>query len=230
MNKTTLWAVGAAALALVLAGGAPILAQRAAAPGGLSTNGVAVVDMRSIFRASQRIKNASQRLSAEVEEQKVAFKKRSDRGNQLVEEARRLPNGSPERKKLEQEILKLDADMKLDGKKSDREFREKETAEYAALLREVKEEVARYAQANQLQLVLGNDVPPELTDPQAVMQEISKLVVYCRAPDISPAVTEAVNRRAGGGTASAPASRGAAPGRTATRPTAPATSTRGLQR
>ncbi len=227
MNKRNVWAAGAAALTLALAGGAPILAQRTAAPAGLSANGVAVIDMRSIFRASERIKNASKRLAAEVEEQKAAFKRESDRGNKLVEEARRLPNNSPQRKKLEQEILTLDADMKFQGKKSDRTFREKETAEYAALLREVKEEIARYAQANHLQLVLENDVPAELVDPQAVMQEISKLVVYCRAPDISAAVTDAVNRRVGG---TAGSSRGTAPARTATRPSAPANPAHGPQR
>ena len=206
-----------------------ILAQRTATTAGLSPNGVAVVDVRSIFRASERIKNASKRLNAELEEQKAAFKRESERGNKLVEEARRHPNGSPERKKLEQEILKLDADMKFEGKKSDRLFREKETAEYFALLREVKEEIARYAQANNLQLVLGNDVPPELTDPQAVMQEISKLIVYHSVSDVTTAVAELVNRRSGAGASAGTSTRGANTP-TATRPSSPGNPARGVQR
>ena len=50
-----------------------------------------------------------------------------------------------------------------------------------------------------MQLVLGKDAtPPDLNDPQVVAQEITKRIVYQRGADITPAISEAINRRGPG--------------------------------
>jgi Skp family chaperone for outer membrane proteins len=188
-----------------LAGVSRLSAERSAAP----QNGIAVVDMKTVFRNSSRIQQAKEEFAKQLQAKQESFKKDGERGNQMVEKARTLPSGSPERKKLEQEIMKLDADLKYEGKRADREFREKESMVYFGLLRDVREELGRYAQGNRLQLVLGVDPPADLSDPQAVMQEVSKAIVYHRSTDITAAVSEAVNRR---GASTAPTSKAATQG------------------
>jgi Skp family chaperone for outer membrane proteins len=188
--------------AAVLAGSIGVLgvsqisAQRQAplaAPG----NGVAVLDVYSILLNSAAVKQAKQALESENQAKRDIMKKEGDRGNQLAEKLRGMPPGSPERQKLEREVMRLKADFDMQGKRFDRDLQEKEIKVFYALSRDIQDELDRYAKANGIQLVLRFDPPPpDLTDPQNVAHEVSRFVVYQRANDITPSIVEAVNRRA----------------------------------
>jgi len=184
-----------------------ISAQRQAplaAPG----SGVAVLDVYTILQNSAAVKQARQTLENENQAKRDIMKKEGDRGNQLAEKLRGLPQGSPERQKLEREVMRLKADFDMQGKRFDRDLQEKEIKVFYALSRDIQDELDRYAKANGIQLVLRFDpAPPDLTDPQNVAHEVSKFVVYQRANDITPSIIEGVNRRvpAVGSTTRAPA-------------------------
>jgi hypothetical protein len=138
-----------------------------------------------------------------------ALKKEGEAGNRITEDARKLPPGSPERKEMEQKVLALRADFELHGKKVNDETRERETKIVYSMLQELKEEMARHAQANGEQLILRLDpTPPDLTNPRAILAEIQKPIVYQRGNDVTPAILEALNRRApaAAATSRAPAS------------------------
>ncbi len=175
-----------------------IYAQRPAAPQ-TPRNGVAVLDVFAIVQGSTKIKQAKDSLTAEIEAKKTSFQKESERGKALTEKFRTLPPNSPDREKLEREILKMKADFELEGKKFERESQEKQTKVWYSLSRDMQEEVDKFAKANGIQLVLRSEPPqPDLTDPQAIGQEIRKLIVYQRGMDVTPALVEAVNRRPAG--------------------------------
>ena len=174
-----------------------ISAQRPASPSA-PRDGVALVDVATVSQKCARLTQSLEALKIEYESNAAGFKKEADVGNQLTEKARQLPAGSPERKKLEQEILKKRADFELHGKRITEDTRERESKLYVSMFRELNEELSRYAQANGIQLVLRYDVPPlDLSDPRSVLQEIQKPIVYQRGVDVTPVVVDALNRRSG---------------------------------
>lgn len=189
-------------VAFVLAGGAGLIAvsqlaaQRPAARPAARTKTV-LVDMSAIAQNSTRLKQSMDALRAEYVAKGEALKKEGEQGNRVTEEARKLPAGSPQRKEMEQKVLKLRADFELHGKKVNDETRERETKIVYSMLQELKEELARHAQANGEQLILRYDpTPPDLTNARAILAEIQKPIVYQRGNEITPAVLEAMNRRA----------------------------------
>jgi Skp family chaperone for outer membrane proteins len=189
---------------------ARLLAQRPQAPQ-VPRTGTALVDMSAIMKHSARFNQSMERLKQEYESKAQELKKEGERGNQLTEQLRQLPPNSPERKQLEQQILKMRADYELNGKKVTEDIRDNEAKIVLGLTGELKAELERYGQANGIQLILRNDpAPPDLTDPRMILQEIHKPIVYQSGSDVTPAILDGLNR-------GAPAARTG-------RPTAPAAS------
>ncbi len=183
-----------------------IAAQRPAGPQA-PRDGIALLDTYTVIQNSTRIKQSKEAFDVEFQAKKEVLKKEGERGQQLSEKFRTLPPNSPEREKLEREIMKMKADFELEGKKFERESQEKEVKVFYSLSREIHDELDRYAQANGIQLILRADpAPPNLVEPQAVAQYVRKVIVYQRGLDVSPPILEAVNRRgpAGASTARAP--------------------------
>jgi Skp family chaperone for outer membrane proteins len=211
--------------ALVVAGSSGLwaapsaFAQRAAAP----RSGTALVDMGLIMKSSNRFNAAMEKLKAQYEAKGEELKKDGERGNQLTEELRALPANSPQRKTMEQEILKLRADYELKGKRITEDIRDSESKIVLGLSTEVRNELERYGKATGTQLILrANPEPPNLTDPRIILQEIHKPIVYQANSDVTAAILDSLNRGTVPSTAAAsggaPAARGAAlPQRPATR-------------
>lgn len=202
-------------VAFVLAGGLGLIAvsklaaQRPAVRPAAGTKTV-LVDMSAVAQNSTRLKQSMDALRAEYMAKGEALKKEGEQGNRMTEEARKLPAGSPQRKEMEQKVLKLRADFELHGKKVNDETRERETKIVYSMLQELKEELARHAQANGEQLILRYDpTPPDLTNARAILAEIQKPIVYQRGNEITQPVLEAMNRRA---PAAAPTARAPAAG------------------
>ncbi len=178
-----------------------LLAQRPAGPPPSQT-GTVLVNVLSLTQNATRLKQSLEALKHEYDGNSTAFKRESERGNQLTEKLRALPPNSPDYKKLEREIIKARADFELHGKRVTEETRDRESRLYYAFSRELQGELARFAPANGIQLVLRYDsTPPELTDPRVILQEIHKLVVYQRGLEVTPPVLEAMNRGAAATTA-----------------------------
>ena len=168
----------------------------------MGQTGTALVNVITMTSESARLKQSLEALKKEYEGSTAQFKSESERGNQMTEKLRTLTPNSPEFKKLEQEVTKLRADFELHGKRVTNDVQDRESKLYFAFSKELREEVARYAQASGVQLVLRYDVsPPELTDPRAILQEVHKLVVYQRGVEITPVVVEAMNRKVPASTA-----------------------------
>ena len=171
-----------------------LVAQRPQAPSRPMSDTV-LVDMSEIMRKSARFNKAMEGLKGEYEAKAAKLKQEGDRGNQITEELRQMAPGDPRRKQLEQQILKMRADYEIDGKRVTSEIRDSETKIIVGLLGELKGELARYAKANQIQLILRNDpTPPELTDPRMILQEIHKPIVYQAGSDVTPAILNGLNR------------------------------------
>jgi hypothetical protein len=179
--------------------------------------------MGTIMKGANRFNAAMEKLKAQYEAKAEELKKDGERGNQLTEQLRALPQNSPQRKEMEDQILRLRADYELKGKRVTEEIRDSESKLVMGLVGEVHGELQRYGQATGTQLILrANPVPPNLNDPRIILQEIHKPIVY-QAPgqDATTLILNSLNR----GAPSAPqAGTGTVP--TANRTSAPAGSYR----
>lgn len=173
-------------------------------------SGTAVVDMATIMKGANRFNAAMEKLKAQYEAKAEELKKDGERGNQLTEQLRALPQNSPQRKEMEDQILRLRADYELKGKRITEEIRDSESKLVLGLVGEVRGELERYGQATGTQLILrANPVPPNLNDPRIILQEIHKPIVY-QAPgqDATTLILDALNR---GAPSAPPGQPGAAP-------------------
>ncbi len=183
-----------------------LLAQRPPASP-LTQTGTGLVDIGAVTQNSAALKQSLDALKKEYEASSADFKRESEKGNQLTEKLRKMPAESPEHKKLEQELLKMRADFELRGKRISNDIRDRETKLFFSTLRDIQAELARFAQANGVKLVLRYDpTPAELNDPRAILQEIQKPIVYQRGSEITQPVLEAMNRRGPSGPATGRAS------------------------
>jgi len=198
----------------------PLLTQAAMAQAPPARrSGTAVVDMATIMKGANRFNAAMEKLKAQYEAKAEELKKDGERGNQLTEELRKLPQNSPQRKEMEDSILRLRADYELKGKRITEEIRDSESKMVLGLVGEVRGELERYGQATGSQLILrANPIPPNLNDPRIILQEIHKPIVY-QAPntDATTLILDSLNR---GAPSAPPAGAGAAP--TANRAAQPA--------
>src|SRR3954468_2151027 len=87
-----------------------LLAQRSTGPAA-PRGAVAVVDVAGVSTKCDRLKQALDGLKADYESHAATLKKESEAGNLLAEKINKMPVGSPERKKLEQEVMKKRADF-----------------------------------------------------------------------------------------------------------------------
>lgn len=203
MNKSLVVAFGIAGCVGLLAA-LPTLAQRPQSPA-TPKSGAALVNTGVIMKSSNRFNAAMEKLKAQYEAKAEELKKDGERGNQLTEELRQLPPGSPKRKQLEQDLLKMRADYEIKGKRITEDIRDSEAKIVMGLMKELGEELARYSQATGTQIVLrDNPDPPNLTDPQIILQEIHKPIVYQNNLDVTSAVLDGLNRGTTPPTASRP--------------------------
>jgi Skp family chaperone for outer membrane proteins len=192
MRIRLLIASGVAGVGLLAA--SQLAAQRPGVPQA-PRGGTALVDVSEVMKNSTRFNQAMDKLKQEYEVKAQELKKEGEHGNQLTEDLRKMPPNAPERKQLEQQILKLRADYDLNGKRVTEDIRDSESKIVLWMMGELKAELERFAPANGIQLILRTDpTPPELTDPRMILQEIHKPIVYQSGNDVSANVLEALNR------------------------------------
>jgi hypothetical protein len=199
------------ALATLLAvAGGPFVASGALAQAPAARSGTAVVDMATIMKGANRFNAEMEKLKAQYEAKAEELKKDGERGNQLTEQLRALPQNSPQRKEMEDSILRLRADYELKGKRITEEIRDSESKLVLGLVGETRGELERYGQATGTQLIFrANPAPPNLTDPRIILQEIHKPIVYQAAgQDVTTLIIDSLNR---GAPSAPPARAGAAP-------------------
>lgn len=188
----------AVTMGVALLTGSQLAAQRTAS-GPARRSPIALLDVSAVTQSSMRFKNLMEGLKKEYVAKAEVLKKEGESGNAKTEELRKLKPNSPEYKALEQDILKLRADYELHGKRMTEEIRDAEAKIVMSLMADVKHELARYAQANGVPVVIRTDPsPPELTDARMILQEIHKPIVYSRGNDVTPVILEALNGRGSG--------------------------------
>lgn len=196
MKQISVWATLVAMVCLWAFAAPPARAQqgRPAAPT------VAILDLTYIFKNHPRFQALTNDMRRDVDAAENAVKTEQQAVQQLSTRLEEFRKGTPEFKSLEEEIARRVADIKLKVSIQQRTFLEQEAKNYFSIYQEVLGHVKTYAEANGITMVLRfNGDPIDTTDPQEVLKELNKSVIYYhRAIDITPYILERCAASGGG--------------------------------
>ena len=194
MKKTFLLALlGAIALSQLAAGDALAQQPRPGAP-----NTVAILDLTYIFKHHVRFKQMSEDMKRDVDAAESALKADRDSYQKLIQKLEDYKRGSPEYKQLEEEIAKRGSELNLRVNIQKKDFLEQESRIYYTVYQEILECVRRHSEQYGISLVLRfNGDPIDRNDPQEILKELNKSVIYYnQAIDITPVILDMTARMA----------------------------------
>lgn len=174
------------------------------APSQIGVNGIAVVDIAYIFKKHNRFDQEMKALKGRVEAAETDLKRMGEeikkKQDQLkaYDQQKTFAPGSPEYKRLEEQILKDTGDFNLKRSLQGKEFMEQEGKLYFKVSLEIDDAVKVIATRNNIGLVLkfnGDDV--DANDRNDILRNINKPIVYFdKNMDITPFVLQELNRSA----------------------------------
>jgi Skp family chaperone for outer membrane proteins len=156
---------------------------------------VAVVDVSYIFKQHQRFRTTMESMKKEMESTEAELKSDRDRLQQMEDQRGTFNAGSPEYKKLDEELARGMAEFNLKMKRLRTNFLEREAQAYYQTYLEVSEAVKTYATRNDIGIVIRfNGEPANPNSREDVLREINKPVVFQNQIDITPDVLALLNR------------------------------------
>lgn len=147
---------------------------------------VALIDMATVFEQYKKFEELRKELRGEMEQGEA---KLQELGKQLIELQKELTSGtlkegSPEQIEKEKEFTKMQAEAEATKRDLQREFARKEAKIYQTVYNDATAAVSKAATKFQYTLVLRySREQPNINDPQALMQFISRQIVYHRDED-----------------------------------------------
>ncbi len=196
MTKTQFLAVLAAPVLAVGLTTSTALAQQG--PPQQAPAGIALLDVSRVFKEHVRFKAEMNGIKAEAQTEEGKIKQRAEELQQRVEVLKTYTPGSPDYKRLEEELTKLRSDMQVDIQLQRKEFLQREAKVVHRVYREIQQEVeyfaSRYGVAAVLQFSNEN---ANSEQPEQVFRNIAKSVVWF-APhlDITNDIIGALNNNA----------------------------------
>jgi Skp family chaperone for outer membrane proteins len=230
VKKTPLLAILAAGVLslclVVLQGFAQNPGGAARPPAGPNLAGKTVLlDVNYVFKHNVRFKQSMDVLKNDADAMDVQMKKEEAQLRNLAMGLQKLNPGSPEYKKMEEDIARANTDWKIKVQQQRREFLMREAKTYSDTYKEIEDEVNYFCQQQGIAMVqrfMGD--PVDESNPDSILQNINKPVVwYNKELDITPYI---LKRFAGPATTAdrraAPAGGAAQPGYPAPRTSVPA--------
>jgi Skp family chaperone for outer membrane proteins len=167
--------------------------------GQLGVGGIAVVDVAYIFKNHLRFKQQMEAMKQRVDNAEKDLKNDQNDMQQMVEKMKIMTPGSPDYKKMEEDITKKQAAFNVKKSLQGKEFMEQEGQIYYKVSLEIDDAVATLATRNGIALVLkfnGDEVHPE--DRNDILRSINKPIVYFdHRMDITSNVLQELNRSSG---------------------------------
>jgi Skp family chaperone for outer membrane proteins len=158
-----------------------------------SGTNVAVLDISQVFENYPAFQTQMADLKTEVEKFEGFLKAEQTKLMQLREKLQQYTPGSPEFKKLEEEMARQNSDLQIKMGQQRREFLEKEARVYYDGYNEVYNVVSTLAMRNDIKLVLRfNSEAMKPDDRASVLQGVNRAVVYQKNLNITNLVITAL--------------------------------------
>ena len=162
---------------------------------------IAILDLTYIFKNHLRFQQMSDGMRRNVEAAENNLKVDREAYGKMTQQLETYRKGTPEYRAMEEELAKKAAELNLRVSIQKKDFLEQEAKIYYNVYQEITEHVKYYSEANGIALVLRfNGDPIDRNDPQEVLKELNKSVLYYnRTIDITPIILDQINRKAPGG-------------------------------
>jgi Skp family chaperone for outer membrane proteins len=163
---------------------------------------IAVVDVSVIFKKHARFLGDIEKFKKDVQAAEAKLKTEYDQIKALQEQLKGFAPGSPDYKQMEQRIAHSGADWQVKQQTQKKELMEYEGQIYFKVYRELDDSVKRFAQKNNIALVLryASDPVDDPNDRNEIVRGINKSVVYVDpALDITDWILQDLNRSAAAG-------------------------------
>lgn len=175
---------------LLLLLGAGGLAWLPAAPGAEPTLPIALVNVDRIFRTYKPFQEKLEPLKGEAREFEQQVQVRQAEVETVLGQLRRAAPGSPEQQKLQLQVVKLQTELQQFINNGRTDLQKKEAALYLSFFRRVDAEIARYAKAHGLKLVIRQpetslDENQPLTE---TLKALNRGILYEEGLDITDAI------------------------------------------
>lgn len=155
---------------------------------------VAVIDMARVFDNCKKFQGRKAELQVEVKIAEEMLRGESDALKSMQAEAESALRGSEARERLEQEVAQRASDLQLKLARQKKELLKREALMYADAYDEVLAGIKQYAKQHGIYLVVRtNQKAIDRTDPQSVVDGLSRAVVYQDAADITDALIKQIN-------------------------------------
>ena len=197
MKKFCFWATLVAVLMASSMTASQALAQQ---PQAAAIGPVAIIDMSYIFKNHARFKAMSDRMRQEVLAAEEKLKQRRTEIEALMKQTEGFKRDSPDYKQLDTEITRKKIDLNAEVAMQKKDFVEREAKMYFNVYQEVLDAVTYFSEQNRISLVLRfNGDPTEVGDPQDILKQLNKSVVYYhKSIDITPYILRDLNRGGAG--------------------------------
>ena len=154
---------------------------------------IAVIDMAFVFKKSKLFEQSKEALKLKIADANDVAKKMVTEIQQLTQKSMSLDKDSEERKELEIRLKRKTKEFEEIKKEGSRTFLKEESEIYLKVYRIAEKEVASYAQAHKIDLVIRfqrDDI--DESNPQTMLQNLSRQVVYQNSLDISDEIISAM--------------------------------------
>ena len=167
------------------------------------TDGVRVIDIKYIFEHHTRYRATVDGLKKEFEVAAARVQEERKAIIQAEAQLKELQPGSPDFKRMDEDLARRKAEWKIQGDKQLKEFQARQSEINWNVYYELTLAVQEYSKQNNIGLVLQfNGDQPNSRTPQGIAQAISRNIVFvAENRDITPVILQMCNR----GAAPAPA-------------------------
>ena len=183
---------------VLLIGVTSVYAQTAAtspAPPNSRGTSVAVIDVGYIFRNLERFKQAREDINADATKFTEEVRDRRAALAQQAEQLKSTPAGTAQYSQMEEQLANADTQLRLDMGRKQKERVEKEAKIYFNAYKEIEEQVRRFSDRFQIDLVVRfNSEDMDISKPETVLQGINRFVVFQRSLNITNHILDELNR------------------------------------
>ena len=154
---------------------------------------IAVIDSARVYTKSKIYQQYQNEWKTKVSESQETSRKLIKEIQQLTEKRKGLDQGSEERKELENLLKRKQAELSEFHAGEAKKFQKEQATIYLTIYQKVVPEIATYAQAHGIDLVLAKQPEPvKEDDPVKLLQSLSRNVIYENKLDITDEIIEAM--------------------------------------
>jgi hypothetical protein len=155
---------------------------------------VATLDLGAAFKVHRDFLQRTAQMKKDVQEAEERLRVRSNGLTRMNDKLGTLAKNSDEYRSLSIEIVKAANELKTDTELEKKKFVELEARLYGSIYEDIMAHVKKYAASHQIELILRvNKSEGDRSDPQDVLKELNKTVLYSEGLDITADIIALVN-------------------------------------